>query len=111
MKTRIMRNLFLFIAGFISVSAYGQSISVESVEETTDITASKYERKDPASGKSCALIKVEIPSVDGLSFNGSVGKIQHLTGVYYVYVAPGIKNCLLGKTTRWFARSTLKNTE
>lgn len=100
MKTRIMRNLFLFIAGFISVSAYGQSISVESVEETTDITASKYERKDPASGKSCALIKVEIPSVDGLSFNGSVGKIQHLTGVYYVYVAPGIKKLPVGQNNK-----------
>lgn len=97
MRTKIMRNLFLLIAGFISVSAYGQSISVESVEETTDITASKYERKDPASGKSCALIKVEIPSVDGLSFNASVGETQHLTGVYYVYVAPGIKKLPIGQ--------------
>lgn len=90
MKTKIMKNLFLFIIGFMSMSAYGQSFSVESVEETTDITASKYERKDPVSGKACALIKVEVPSVDGLSFNGSVGETQHLTGVYYVYVAPGM---------------------
>lgn len=90
MKTRIMKTLFLFVAGFMSVSAYGQNISVEAVKATTDITASVNERKDPASGKACALIKVEVPSVDGLLFNRSVGETQHLTGVYYVYVAPGI---------------------
>lgn len=90
MKTRIMKTLFLFVAGFMSVSAYGQIISVEAVKATTDITASVNERKDPASGKACALIKVEVPSVDGLSFNGSVGETQHITGVYYVYVAPNI---------------------
>lgn len=91
MKTKIVKTLLLILAGFMSVSAYGQSISIESVKETADVTASKYERKDSVSGKSCALIKVEIPSVDGLSFNGSVGETQHLTGVYFVYVAPGME--------------------
>lgn len=89
MNTNLMKSIFLVVAVFMSLSVCGQGITVKKVAETADITASKYERQD-SNGKSCAVIKVEVPSLEGLSFDGSVGDTRHSSGVYYVYTSPGI---------------------
>lgn len=84
-----MKSLFCIVAVFMSLSVYGQGITVKKVAETAYITASKYERKD-GNGKACAVIKVEVPSLEGLLFDGSIGDTSHSSGVYYVYTSPGI---------------------
>ncbi len=78
--------LFLLI-GTLNLSA--QNISVKEVkEQAMDITASKYERTDQA-GKSCAVIKVALPSLGNLTFAPSVGETTYKSGQYVVYVSEG----------------------
>jgi hypothetical protein len=71
--------------------AFGQKITIKNVKlVSSDITASKNERKD-AAGNFCAVVKVQIPTVTGLKFSNSVGNVDHSSGEYIVYVSPGIK--------------------
>jgi len=71
--------------------AFSQKVTIKDVKlASSDITASKYERKDK-SGKICAVIKVQIPTVTGIQFSNKVGNVQHSSGEYIVYVSPGIK--------------------
>ena len=78
--------LFSLIAVF-DLSA--QDISIKEVKELgMDITASKYERKDNV-GKSCAVIKVALPSSGNISFTPSVGETAYNSGQYIVYVSDG----------------------
>lgn len=66
-----------------------QEISVKEVKELgMDITASKYERIDNA-GKSCAVIKVALPSSGNISFTPCVGETVYKSGQYIVYVSEG----------------------
>lgn len=78
--------LFSLIAA-IDLSA--QNISIKEVKELgMDITASKYERLDNA-GKSCAVVKVALPSSGNISFTPSVGETLYNSGQYIVYVSDG----------------------
>lgn len=71
--------------------AFGQKVTIKDVKfASSDITASKYERKD-AAGNVCAVVKVQIPTVTGIQFSDKVGNVQHSSGEYIVYVSPGIK--------------------
>ena len=70
---------------------FAQKVTIKEVKiASSDITASKYERKD-ATGKICAVVKVQIPTVTGIQFSNKVGKVQQSSGEYIVYVSPGIK--------------------
>ena len=71
--------------------AFGQKVTIKDVKfAASDITASKYERKDVA-GNVCAVVKVQIPTVTGIQFSNKVGNVQHSSGEYIIYVSPGIK--------------------
>lgn len=90
MNTNLMKLLFCVVAVFMTLSVYGQGLTVKSVtEDIKNIKASVDERPD-GNGKPCALIKIEVPSLKGLSFDGSVGITEYNSGVYYVYTSPGI---------------------
>ena len=90
MKT--IKFLMLFAGMLLAQTlAFGQKVTIKDVKfAASDITASKYERKD-ASGNICAVIKVQIPTVTGIQFSNKVGNVQHSSGEYLVYVSPGIK--------------------
>lgn len=78
--------LFSLIAAF---DLAAQDISIKGVKELVmDITASKYERKDNA-GKSCAVIKVALPSSGNITFTPCVGETVYQSGQYIVYVSEG----------------------
>lgn len=86
-------KFFLFLVGMILTQtfAFAQKVTIKDVKfASSDITASKYERKD-AAGKICAVVKVQIPTVTGIQFSNKVGNVQHSSGEYIVYVSPGIK--------------------
>ena len=86
-------RFFILLVGMLLTQAlaFGQKVTIKDVKfASSDITASKYERKD-ASGNICAVIKVQIPTVTGIQFSNKVGNVQHSSGEYLVYVSPGIK--------------------
>ena len=86
-------KFFLLLVGMILIQtfAFAQKVTIKDVKfASSDITASKYERKD-ADGKICAVVKVQIPTVTGIQFSNKVGNVQHSSGEYLVYVSPGIK--------------------
>ena len=86
-------RFFILLVGMLLTQAlaFGQKVTIKDVKfASSDITASKYERKD-ASGNICAVVKVQIPTVTGIQFSNKVGNVQHSSGEYLVYVSPGIK--------------------
>ena len=86
-------RFFILLVGMLLTQAlaFGQKVTIKDVKfAASDITASKYERKD-ASGNICAVVKVQIPTVTGIQFSNKVGNVQHSSGEYLVYVSPGIK--------------------
>ena len=86
-------KFFILLVGMLLAQtlAFGQKVTIKDVKfVASDITASKYERKD-AAGNICAAVKVQIPTVTGIQFSNKVGDVQHSSGEYIVYVSPGIK--------------------
>lgn len=84
-------KIFFFLMFFClqSIHIFSQDITIKEIKElTTDFTASKLSRKD-ASGKSCALVKIALPSLTGISFENNVGNVANQAGEYWVYVSPG----------------------
>lgn len=81
--------LLLLLSCFFYLNLYAQDIEVKEIKELgTDFTASKFERKDH-SGKSCAVIKIAIPSLEGITFSNHIGEVTNKSGEYVVYVSPG----------------------
>lgn len=90
-----MKRLITLAIIFFGVGTHianAQYIKVESIEElTSDIDARRFPRKD-LNGDNCALLKISLPSVDGVEFKSRVvGNYKYMNGVYYVYVATGTK--------------------
>ena len=89
-----MRKLLtsITILVLMTISAVGQTIDVVSIEEsTTDLQARTNPRRD-LNGDLCALVKVELPSVDDVEFDGNiVGTVVYRNGVYNIYVPAGTK--------------------
>ena len=86
-------KFFILLVGMLLAQtlAFGQKVTIKDVKfAASDITASKYERKD-AAGNICAVVKVQIPTVTGIQFSNKIGNVQHSSGEYLVYVSPGIK--------------------
>lgn len=87
-----MKVFSIVLTLFISLSVSAQEISVKSMELlSSDLTARTNPRLD-GNDEPCALIKVIIPAVEGMSFEGWViGNIGYLPGEYQVYVPAGTK--------------------
>ena len=63
-------KFFILLVGMLLAQtlAFGQKITIKEVKfVASDITASKYERKD-AAGNICAAVKVQIPTVTGIQY-------------------------------------------
>lgn len=91
---RFILTFFLFCA--FGLNIFGQNITVKEIKELgTDFTASKFERKDN-NGKSCAVVKIALPSVEGVAFSNHVGEVSNKAGEYVVYISPGTTSlCIL----------------
>ncbi len=87
-----MKRYITIIGVFLCVSLNAQEIKVKSMELLlSDLSARTNPRMD-ANNEPCALVKVVIPSVEGMQFEGwVVGKVQYKPGEYQVYVPAGAK--------------------
>lgn len=96
--SHIIKAFFICMLLFLqSLQIFSQNITVGEVKElSTDFTASKYGRKD-AQGKNCAAIRVALPSMTNIRFEGCVGDVKNSSGEYLVYVSPGTTNLILFK--------------
>lgn len=71
--------------------SFAQEIKVlEFYSLPQDLTARTHPRTDN-NGDPCALIKVEIPGLNGVSFEGNIIDTTYIRGEYYVYVTAGTK--------------------
>ena len=81
----------LWVVCFTSVNIFAQSISLKSVSlSQSDLRASTNPRVDKT-GKSCAIIKVDVIGVKDLEFADAIGDVDYNLGEYIVYVPEGIK--------------------
>ena len=87
-----MKEYTTIISLFICAFLNAQEIKVKSMEPLpSDLTARTNPRMD-ANNEPCALVKVVIPSVEGMQFEGwVVGNVQYKPGEYQVYVPAGAK--------------------
>ena len=87
-----MKVFCIVLTLFISLSVSAQEIKVKSMELLpSDLTARTNLRLD-GNDEPCALIKVIVPTVEGMQFGGWViGNIGYLPGEYQVYVPAGTK--------------------
>ena len=70
------------------LSMYSQKTNIKEVKMLlNDLTASKYQRKD-SNGETCAIIRIQLPTVEGVQFSKHVGDVKHNSGEYIVYVSP-----------------------
>ena len=88
MKKGLLTTVFILVC----ILASAQKIEVVEIQElTTDLEARIRPRTD-LNGDPCALLKIAMPTIDGIEFTGNVvGTIIYRMGVYYVYVAAGTK--------------------
>lgn len=86
------RVLLLLSVLCLVIICKAQQIAVNTVVElTTDLYASTHSRSD-GNGGSCAVLKVNFPSVKDISFSGNIiGEVSYIPGEYQVYVPAGVK--------------------
>ena len=88
-----MKRLFLLLL-FVNSFAYAQNYSISSVIELQNDLAARRNVVTDSSGIGCALIRVNIPSVNNIKFDSSiVGEVEFLPGEYNVYL-PEYSNLL-----------------
>lgn len=88
-----MRKLALLLVLFVcAINTYAQTFVVKSVikDESHDITSYMKQRKDPTSGKLCALVRFAIVGVDDMEFPEAVGDVTRKGREYSVYVPNGL---------------------
>lgn len=86
------RFLLFWIISRITIFCYAQKMVVNTIVElTTDLYASTHSMPD-GNGGSCAVLKVNIPSIKDVKFSGDiVGDVSYIPGEYHVYVPAGVK--------------------
>ena len=88
-----MKKYILLIFSFlIVVSADCQEIKVKLMEYLPNDLAARTHPRPDANGVNCALIRVVVPAVKGMQFDGwVVGDYEYQPGEYQVYVPEGAK--------------------
>ena len=86
-----MKRILSILLSVISLAAFAQKATVERVELTNNIAASKYPMTD-LNGRTAALVIVQVLA-DNVEFTGSVlnGGVVRKTGEYWVYMGVGAK--------------------
>ena len=88
-----MKKIFLFfLSVLISSVANSQEIKVKLMEYLPNDLAARTHPRPDANGVNCALIRVVVPAVKGMQFDGwVVGDYEYQPGEYQVYVPEGAK--------------------
>ena len=86
MKSRI-KYLYLFAFIFLCNGIYAQEYKIREVIELNNDLAARTKSKNDSNGKACALVRVDVPSVNSIRFDSSiVGEPEFLPGEYNVYI-------------------------
>ena len=86
------KYLLLLFSFFIVESADSQEIKVKLMEYLPNDLAARTHPRPDANGVNCALIRVVVPAVKGMQFDGwVVGEYEYQPGEYQVYVPEGAK--------------------
>ena len=86
------KYLLLLFSFVIVVSADCQEIKVKLMEYLHNDLAARTHPRPDANGVNCALIRVVVPAVKGMKFDGwVVGDYEYQPGEYQVYVPEGAK--------------------
>lgn len=87
-----MKRFLTILMFLVSISAFSQDkLTIVSVEQNLfDISAARHPKKD-VNGVAGALLRVQVPLLNDLTFKGSVLSSSHQTGEYLVYVAAGTR--------------------
>lgn len=88
-----MKKYLLSLLSFLTViSADCQEIKVKLMEYLPNDLAARTHPRPDANGVNCALIRVVVPAVKGMKFDGwVVGDYEYQPGEYQVYVPEGAK--------------------
>ena len=89
----IRKRMFLlfFCYGIVIINSLAQEINIKSISVLiNDLEARTKERLDN-NGVACALIKIDLPQLDNVTFSGAMGSVEHRPGQYLVYVPSGTK--------------------
>lgn len=85
-KYIIITNLLLVLC---TGNIFAQKFTVIDVTEVSnDLSARTSSRKAP-SGKDCALLKINVPTVKNMKFSEHVGDVTYSPGEFHVYVPEG----------------------
>lgn len=86
-----MKKFILISSLFIGVclSCYASPLVVKNIEELrNDLSARTISRVD-VNNKPCALIRINLPTMDELRFSDAVvGEVSYMPGEYIIYVSP-----------------------
>ena len=91
-----MNKVFLLFCLCFCLSTIGlaQEMTVMSFNSLPqDLSARTHSRTD-LNGDACALIKVQIPELNNVIFEGSIVDTEYTPGEYLVYVPKGTKKSL-----------------
>ena len=98
-KIFILTILFVLVA---SIKVFSQALQVTSFKQTSDLTASRFEKTD-INGEPCGMIKVGLPLADA-KFVGNVIESTYKDGEWWVYMTKGSKRITI-KTIKYPALS------
>lgn len=96
-----MKKVFILTILFVlgaSIKVFSQALQVTSFKQTSDLTASRFEKTD-INGVSCGLIKVWLPMTEA-KFVGNVVESTYKDGEWWVYMTKGSKRITI-KTSKY----------
>lgn len=86
-----MKKFILISSLFIGVcwSCYASPLVVKNIEELRNDLAARTISRVDVNNKPCALIRINLPTMDELRFSDAVvGEVSYMPGEYIVYVSP-----------------------
>lgn len=86
-----MKKFILLSSLFIGVcwSCYASPLVVKNIEELRNDLAARTISRVDVNNKPCALIRINLPTMDELRFSDAVvGEVSYMPGEYIVYVSP-----------------------
>lgn len=82
-----MKYLFTVLCFFyLSSLSFAQNYEIDDISELKNDLSARINKRSAPNGSFCALIRVNIPSVNGIHFKSIVGEPECLPGEYNVFV-------------------------
>lgn len=92
-----MKHLPLSICFFVLSSvSFAQNYEIREVVELQNDLTARIKNVEDSNGNACALVRINVPSVNGIHFGSSiVGDPEYMPGEYNVFIPDGAKELIL----------------